>query len=242
MDLHWLPPGARHGQGIFLKGDEAHHILRVKRKGVGDELLLTEGDGRLITARIDRCDRDQLHADVLKIREDPRETATPPVLLGLALLKGDHFELALQKCVELGVTTVIPLLAEHNVVKWKPQAASRKRERWERIAVSAMKQSGRSRLPRILAPVSLEDLPEVVEEGTVWVVADETETERSIHGIELPPDAPRLALVGPEGGFSRSERELLAGWGGLTVSLSRFRLRSETAAVVAVAALASRTA
>ncbi len=239
MDLHWLPPGSRHGQSIFLEGGEARHILRVRRKGPGDEILFTEGDGRLVTARIDRCDRDRLHAEILQVRDDPREVGAAPLTLALSLLKGDHFELALEKCVELGVWRVVPLVTEHCVVKWKPSSAAHKLDRWRRIAVSAMKQSGRSRLPEILAPRRLEELDEVVEEEARWVVADETERERSIRELELAHDLPRLALVGPEGGFSHSERAWLARRGAVAVSLSLYRLRSETAAVAMVAALAS---
>ena len=238
MDLHWLPPGSRHGKSVLLEGDEARHILRSRRKGVGDELVFTEGDGRILTARIDRCDRHTLHAHILTSREDHREARAVSVTLALALLKGDHFELALEKCVELGVRRVIPLLADHSVVQWKPSSAEHKLERWRRIAISAMKQSGRSRLHSILSPCSLEDLAPVLEEGSVWVVADETEQEHSVYGLELSPEVPRVALVGPEGGFSTRERDLLSGRGGIEVSLSSYRLRAETAAVVIVAALA----
>ena len=76
------------------------------------------------------------------------------MVLGLALLKGDHFDLALEKCVELGVHRVIPLRADHCVVKWKESAAAKKLARWRRVAESAMKQSGRSWLCEIPAPLA----------------------------------------------------------------------------------------
>lgn len=238
MDLHWLPPGSRHGKSILLEGDEARHILKARRKGVGDEVVFTEGDGRILSARIDRCDRHTLHARILSSRRDAREARGIRVTLALALLKGDHFELALEKCVELGVRRVIPLLADHSVIKWKASSAGHKLERWRRIAISAMKQSGRSHLPEILPPCPLEELSAHLEKETVWVVADETEGERSVYDLDLPAASPRVALVGPEGGFSTRERQWLSERESVEVSLSSYRLRAETAAVVIVAALA----
>jgi 16S rRNA (uracil1498-N3)-methyltransferase len=239
MEVQWLPSSSLKGKSILLEGDEARHILKVRRRTVGDELLFTLGDGTFIRARIDRCDSHGLHAEILSHEPDGREEALPKLSLALALLKNDHFELALEKCVELGVHRVIPLLAEHCVVRWKTSSAQRKLERWRRIAVSAMKQSGRSWLPTVHAPVKLSELGELVEEEARWIVGDETERKVLLSQLDLGPQAPRVALVGPEGGFSAVEREWLAERGALAVSLSPFRLRAETAAITLVSALAA---
>ncbi|HKI84837.1 MAG TPA: RsmE family RNA methyltransferase [Candidatus Krumholzibacteria bacterium] len=239
MEVQWLPGAALKGKSILLEGDEARHILKVRRRSVGDELLFTTGDGNFIHARIDRSDSHSLHAEVLRHERDEREEGRPRISLALALLKNDHFELALEKCVELGVHRVIPLLAEHCVVRWKAASADRKLERWRRIAVSAMKQSGRSWLPSVHSPVKLSELPELVEEEASWIVGDETERELLLSQLALEPSKPRVALVGPEGGFSALEREWLSERGALAVSLSSFRLRAETAAITLVSSLAA---
>lgn len=239
MEVQWLPGAALKGKSILLEGDEARHILKVRRRTVGDELLFTLGDGTFIHARIDRCDSHGLHAEILSHERDEREEALPRLSLALALLKNDHFELALEKCVELGVHRVIPLLAEHCVVRWKTSSAQRKLERWRRIAVSAMKQSGRSWLPTVHEPVKLSELGELVEDEAKWIVGDETEREVLLSRLNLGPRVPRVALIGPEGGFSTLEREWLVERGALAVSLSPFRLRAETAAISLVSSLAA---
>lgn len=239
MDLQWLPPEARHGKSILLEGDEARHIVQVRRHKPGDEILFTDGEGNFLHARIDRVDARALHAEVTRVEQDPRETDRPLLILALALLKNDHFELALEKCVELGVHRVIPLLAEHCVVRWKQDAAERKLERWRRIAISAMKQSGRTRLPEVLPPSAPSALAELVPEDCAWVVGDETEDRERVEELPLGPDGPRMAVVGPEGGFSPRERAEFEERGARAVTLSPFRLRAETAAVVLVASLAA---
>lgn len=237
MDLHYLPPEARHGKGILLEGEEAHHILRVRRHSPGDEILFTDGEGRFLHAEIDRVEGSTLHARLLRTERDPREEARPRLTLALALLKGDHFELALEKCVELGVHRIVPVLADHCVVKWKPASAERRLARWRRIATAAMKQSGRTLLPEISEPRRIDELVDGSPEELRWIVGDEREERRKVGDLELDARAPRLALVGPEGGLSERERELLAAHGASSVTLSPFRLRAETAAVVLVAAL-----
>ncbi len=237
MDLHWLPPEARHGKGILLEGEEAHHILKVRRHKLGDEIVFTDGEGHFLYAEIDRIDAHALHAVLLRSEDDPREEGVAPLTLALALLKGDHFELALEKCVELGVRRVIPLQAEHCVVRWKASSGERKLERWQRITIAAMKQSGRTLRPEILSPVTPLQLGEWIEAGTHWIVGDETEASRRVDALELDAVRPRLALIGPEGGFSERERSYFAEQGAAAVTLSPFRLRAETAAVVLVASL-----
>lgn len=239
MEVQWLPRASLKGKSILLEGDEARHILKVRRHSVGDVLVFTSGDGSFLRARVDRCDGRSLHAEILSRKRDEREEGRPKLSLALALLKNDHFELALEKCVELGVHRVIPLLAEHCVVRWKPTSADRKMERWRRIAVSAMKQSGRSWLPAVHSPVKLCELPELVEDEAGWIVGDETEREVLLSQLVLEPSKPRVALIGPEGGFSTSEREWLSDRGALAVSLSSFRLRAETAAIALVSSLAA---
>ncbi len=238
MEVQWLPAGSLKGKSILLEGDEARHILKVRRRSVGDELTFTAGDGSFIHARIDRCDSHSLHAEIQRREQDPRELNARRLTLALALLKNDHFELALEKCVELGVHEIVPLLAEHCVVRWKEGSESRKLERWSRIAVSAMKQSGRSWLPPVRAPRKLQELPAVVDETASWIVGDETEREVLVSQVDLRSAGSCLALIGPEGGFSESEREWLSERGATAVSLSPFRLRAETAAIALVSSLA----
>jgi 16S rRNA (uracil1498-N3)-methyltransferase len=101
-----------------------------------------------------------------------------------------------------------------------------------------MKQSGRSWLPPVRAPKKLQELPAVADETASWIVGDETEREVLVSHVDLRSVGSCVALIGPEGGFSESEREWLSERGATAVSLSPFRLRAETAAIALVSSLA----
>lgn len=235
MQVHALPKDALHGKSIYLTGPEAKHIVRVLRHGVGDTIVFSDGEGHLVHAVLDRVQSNELHAEVSRIEDDPREAGAPLSTVALSLLKGDHFELALEKCVELGVHRVQPLLANRCVVKWKDNP--KKLERWRRIAESAMKQAGRSWLPQVLEPVSVQELLESLPESTTLIVADETEREDSVMELKQSLAGGYVACIGPEGAFDEGERAAFAAKGARVVSLSSFVLRAETAAVVLIAAL-----
>lgn len=233
MQLHRVLPEEIHDRTVFVKGPEAKHIVKVLRRGVGDELLLTDGEGRFLHTRIDRCSGAEIHAEIERVEEDPRELGAPWSTLAVALLKGDHFDLALEKGTELGVHRFVPLLADHCVVKWK--GGEKKLGRWRRVVESAMKQSGRSWCPEVTAPMTPLEAIEAYGPGARVVVADEVDP--GVRAETILASTPHLGMVGPEGAFSASEKKALADAGAEAVSLGPFRLRSETAAIVLAAVL-----
>ena len=237
MEVHLVRPSEIHGRTVLLGGAEARHVAKVLRHGPGDELCLTDGTGRYLYAVIERVAPSEIKAEIVREQRDPRESGAPWSTLGIALLKGDHFDLALEKVTELGVHRIVPVLAQHCVVKWKQEGGERKVERWQRVVESAMKQSGRSWCPEVTAPRKLEELVESVGESTTVIVADEQEVARSVYDLPLPAGRSHLALIGPEGAFSPREKEWLAARGAVAVSLGPFRLRAETAAIALMAAL-----
>ena len=235
MEVHFVEESAIHGASLYVEGPEARHIVKVLRHAAGDALRFTDGRGRFLDAVIDRCEPSAVHAQITATQIDPREAGAPWSTLGLALLKGDHFELAIEKAVELGVHRIVPLVVDHCVVKLKDRSAARKLDRWQRIADSAMKQSGRSWRPSITDPLSLEDAVLQYGRDAALIVADETED--SNHESGLRPGEPHFGLVGPEGAFSAREKQWLQEQGARTLSLGPFRLRAETAAIALVATL-----
>lgn len=235
MEVHFVDEAALHGRTLFVEGAEARHIVKVLRHGPGDELRFTDGRGRFLTARLDRADASGVHAEILETTEDPREAGAPWSTLGVALLKGDHFEIALEKMVELGVHRVVPLVADHCVVKLREKSTGRKVERWQRIADSAMKQSGRSWRCEVTAPLPIEEAVGQYGVAATVIVADETETRDQDPGLR--PGEPHFGLVGPEGAFSAREKEWLEQQGARRISLGPFRLRAETAAIALAATL-----
>jgi 16S rRNA (uracil1498-N3)-methyltransferase len=237
MQVFLLGERARSGNSIFCEGPEAHHILKVLRLRPGDPLLFADGHGSFLHVRIDRCDGHSLHGQIERVEDDAREIGAPRATLALALLKGDHFDVALEKAVELGVHRILPLAAERCVVRLDVKGARAKVERWQRVVESAMKQAARSWLPPVEEPCDLRALPERVASGVPWIVGDEEERERTVEQACPPAGSPFLAIVGPEGGFSPSEKQWLRQQGAAAVTLSPFRLRAETAAIALLAQL-----
>ncbi len=237
-EVHALDPGAVHGTSLFVTGAEARHISRVLRHRVGDELRFATGTGEFLVAKVDRIESDGISAEILRRDADPRESDAPWSMLGLALLKGDRFEWALEKAVEVGVHEIWPLLCDHCVVRWKESGGAKKLERWRRIAESAMKQSGRSWRPVVHPPVrpleAVETFRQRFGSDSLVAVADEAVEDGVPAGEDWAPKRPRLVLVGPEGAFSESEKAALTEARVPAFSLGPYRLRAETAALVAL--------
>jgi 16S rRNA (uracil1498-N3)-methyltransferase len=212
------------GEALRLSGEEAHHVHKVLRGGPGDEIEIVDGEGRLFSAEL-TGDRE---AVVLEKRTAGVEDEGS-VTLYQAIPKGRHMDLVVEKATELGVGRIVPLATERGVVKLS--RGDGKVERWRRVVLAAARQSLRLRVPEVGEPVPFTEAAREAGEGGVMLHA----------GPDLPPmedvvgEGPLGLFVGPEGGWE--DRELaLAGDAGLRLaSLGPFRLRSETAGVVAVA-------
>lgn len=216
-----LPPGGR----VTLEGDEAHHLVRVRRLGPGDQVELFDGRGGALAARVGQIGRGTV--ELTLVGEPLPDRAAPCELtLATAAPKGDRFDWLVEKATELGVTRLVWLRTERSVVD--PRSA--KLDRLRRAIVEAAKQCGRNRLMRLDGPVPWADL-----------LRDPTAPVRLFaHPGGLPAsawpragtDRPAILAVGPEGGFSDREVEAARGAGWQAVDLGRTILRVETAAVV----------
>jgi 16S rRNA (uracil1498-N3)-methyltransferase len=154
-------------------------------------------------------------------------------VLALSLLPRAAFEAALAGCVEAGITALIPMTAAGCRVRSEGKNSAR---RYERIAVAAMKQSGRAWLPRVEPPAGVDAVAERCAGFARAVLADaDSPPLGAVAGAQ-----DTLAIVGPEAGFTEAEIRLLAGAGAARASIADHRLRAETAAVVLVAMLAAR--
>ena len=197
-----------------LEDHDRHHLERVLRLRAGDLLTIADGAGRW---REVRFGVELEPTGVVEIAERP----APEITIGFALVKGGRPELVVQKLTEIGVDRVIPFVAERSVVQWEGDKAVRNHARLTTVAREAAMQSRRSWLP-------------VVEPLTSFAeVAARPGATRADRGGEPPTLERPILLVGPEGGWSDSEREV----GGPTVGLGSTVLRAETAAIVAAAVL-----
>jgi len=184
-------------------------------------------------------------APTLRVRvlEERHEVGEPPWRLTLAqgVGKGRKFELVIEKATELGAAAFIPLSTDREIVPLRSPGALTRHERWRRIAVAAMKQCGRSRLPRIEMPQSMQEISARFADFDLALVAWEREETTTIpaalRAAGIAPGAPSriLVLVGPEGGFTSNEIAEALHAGAQTVTLGERRLRTETAGFVVAA-------
>jgi 16S rRNA (uracil1498-N3)-methyltransferase len=215
------------GDVIHLERDEHHHLSHVLRKKPGDTVLVSDGKGMLYqTGIID------IRQDVTRCRiTDTYPLAGEPgnkVSLAVGMIKAAHWEILLEKAVELGVYEIYPLITRYTLM------SAIKRERCEKIILSAVKQCGRSRIPELHEPLPFSDLV-AREHKTPVYICDNQDDHPPLPATEKPEDA--LILVGPEGGFHPDEIRRALDAGAKPVLLANRRLRTETACMLALSRL-----
>lgn len=213
---------------IRVRGEDCAHIRKVLRLGEGDLLTLCDGEGKDFLCEITAVGKEEI---VTRILSSSRSESEPSVLCALfmALPKGEKMEYILQKSVELGVGLVVPVTSERCVVRLTPPEGQKKRERWQRIAEAAAKQSGRGLVPPVSAPVPFETALSMMALYQNKAVCYEGERSVSLSSCLQENMKDFAFLVGPEGGLSPKEIELCKKRGFSTVGLGKRILRTETA-------------
>ena len=217
-----------------LTGAHADHLTRVLRARVGQEFdIIANGVAR--RGRITNITEHRVEFDLGK--EIPAAPAANLILL-LAIFKFDRMEWAIEKCTELGVTRIVPLIARRTDVHLA-SASGKRAERWRRIALQAAEQSRRGTAPEVAAPVKLREAAKLP--GALRIVLAETEDQAMLPDLfaEHPTQGEVLLAIGPEGGWTEDELELFGQEGWLSASLGPTILRAETAAIAAVVLAAS---
>ena len=227
--FHALPTAFNQtDQTVTLTADEARHLRDVLRLKAGDEVYVFDGVGREFRCTVTR-QAAELH---IEAEVDPAKPESQLQLnLGVALLKGEKFDLVVQKATELGVKRITPLVTRHADIHLRDQYDAAKRvARWQRIALEAAKQSGRAFVPEISLPVAFDSLnPDGL--GVMF-------SERGGEALEsLPLSDTITALVGSEGGWSDEEIESARARDFHVITLGGRILRAETAAITVTALL-----
>ncbi len=222
-----LEPGSKE---VVLAKEESNHILRVLRKKVGDEILITNGKGYMFTGEITV---PSLSGCTITITEEEKQIPRMHRLhLAVAPTKSsDRYEWFLEKATEIGLDEISPIICDHSERKVI------KKHRLEKVLQSAMKQSGRSYLPKLNDALSLSDFLEK-EHTDLKFIAHCQESEKVELKRRIAPDKEVLVLIGPEGDFSDAEIQMALEKGFIPVSLGEFRLRTETAAILAASSVA----
>ena len=219
---------------VTLTGDEHHHATRSCRVKTGEIICVTDGCGKRVEARIEAIDSTSLTAVIVRDLSGIGEPAAD-ITVALAIINPARFEIAVEKCTELGVRRIVPVIARRCTVK--PDRL--KLDRLRRIAGEASKQSGRSWVPDILYPVGM---AEFAAQAAFPVLAAWKDAENNIDKafLRVKSRDEITLLFGPEGDFSDKEIELLKQRDAVFFSLGGLTLRSETAAVVSTALVVQR--
>ncbi len=225
-----------------LVGPDAAHALRVLRYKIGDKILCLDPAGTKIEGRIEQVARDSILGSILK--RWPFKTPGLKMNLYSALLKNQAWEEVLEKGTEIGVNQFIPVLTAYSAVALKKEDYPRKLSRWEKIIAGAVKQSERTIAPSISAPKTLQEILKEIPNAHASLFAWEEARENRKNAFliseifkAINPNETFLVniWIGPEGGFSDEEAQLLLKKDVRPISLGENILRAETAALVSCA-------
>ena len=216
------------GTRAALTGAHADHLVRVLRAHVGQEFDIATGAvvrrGRVVAISDNRIDFD--------LGDEVHTAATASVTLLLAIFKFDRMEWAIEKCTELGVSRIVPVIARrtdsHLAV-----ASAKRFERWRRIALQAAEQSRRTAPPEIATPIKLQEA--VTLPGAPRIVLAESEQQTLLRDALGSAEGEILLAIGPEGGWTEDELQRFQKSGWISASLGPTILRAETAAIAATA-------
>ncbi|OGS04196.1 MAG: hypothetical protein A3G41_03965 [Elusimicrobia bacterium RIFCSPLOWO2_12_FULL_59_9] len=234
MPQYYVAPEDIAGGQAVLRGPEARHLASVLRKRAGDEIRLFDKQGNLYRAQITRISEKILTVRLLEVRREPLPALD--LTLYQALIAKSKFEDVLEKGTELGIQSFVPLVTGRTQIRLKPERLDAQLSRWNRIALAALKQSGRTHAARVLAPMSFPDALRKIN-GEPALIGWEKEKSLDFHAAwRSLPEARRTKIhlvIGPEGGFTEEEASLALRAGAVPFTFGSGILRSETAALAA---------
>lgn len=223
-----LAPGAR----FNLPPGPARHAARALRLSVDDPIILFNGSGGEYTARIERILKDEVAVSLTHFAEIERESRLR-VMLAQGISSGERMDYTLQKAVELGVAAIQPIAAKRSVVKLTGERADKRVAHWQGVVASACEQCGRNQVPVVSAPLTLANW--LAQPGGRLLFLSPLADARL---ADLPaPSGTDCLVAGPEGGFEADEIAALHAAGAIPVRLGARVLRTETAALAALAAM-----
>jgi len=227
MPLSFYAPPQNIVNGMVqLRGAEVRHVVKVMRKGPGDTIKFVDGMGTEYLARISEVKKDRLIGEVMESRPSDAEPKTR-VTLAPGLIKGQRMDFLIEKATELGAHEFWPVICERSV-----RRLNRAKDRWQKVALSALKQCGRAYLPRVLDPIKFEDVIKRRQKFAYGLVAD-PRARRTLKDIKVSESV--IVLLGPEGGFTEEELETAERAGFIPFSMGKRILRADTASIVALA-------
>lgn len=223
---------------IKIVGEDVKHIKNVLRKRIGDNIEICNQESQ----KSYKCEIEQIQEEqiITKIQEEIKsEENNVKIDIYQGLPKSDKMELIIQKSIELGANAIIPVEMKRCVVKLEAKDENKKIQRWQKIAESAAKQSGRSTIPEIKRKVNIQDIIKTIKEYDAVIVAYENEKENKLKNEllkikEIKANKEKISIaiiIGPEGGLEEKDVEQLKENGAKIVTLGDRILRTETVAL-----------
>jgi len=223
------------GDEVVLPPGETHHALRVLRLPVGARVEVADGCGRIYLAEIAALEPSKVRLRLLTEVRTERESNLE-ITLGLALVRGEVFDLMVRQVTEMGIHRLIPFRSARSLIR--PDSLKKSRlARWRRLAQEALKSSQRQVLPQIEEPVEFAQVLQGEEDVKIIFWEEQRDDTAGVDLASLPRPERLRALIGPEGGFSAAEAAAAQKAGFLIMGLGPRRLRVETAALAAVTVL-----
>ena len=216
---------------LVLGEEESHHLGKVLRAQIGSSVEILDGRGSLAEAEISEIDRKTTRVRILERKSFP--PPNPFVRIAVAMTKSSRWDEIIRPLTEMGVGRITPLLTERTEIRISSGKEKDKLAKWRKLAIEACKQSGNPWLPEIDSPLRLgELLPD--KERASFIASLRLGPVKSLADFESPPSG-SLLIIGPEGGWTEGEEDLALEKGAVPFSLGPNVLRTETAAVCALA-------
>ena len=219
---------------VSIIGTDVNHIANVLRLKVDDEIqVCNEDKGINYNTKIAEINKEFVKCNILEIKESNSE-ANVHINILQGLPKAEKMELIIQKCTELGVKEITPVEMERCIVKLDSKSESKKKERWQKIAEVAAKQSGRDKIPQINNVINIKNVCNILTNYDIVLVPYENEKNVTLKEVlaKLPKKDLKIAIIiGPEGGFEEKEIQMLEQSNCKIVTLGNRILRTETVAI-----------
>ena len=236
MHRFYLPPENCRGNSLRLDGREAHHALHVLRLKRGERVTVLDGVGNEFLCGVENASKNLLSLAVIEKKFFPPPACA--ITLLVAIPKGKIIESIIQKAVELGAHRIVPLLTERVVTQLDGESAENKREKWQNVAIEAIKQCGAVWLPKVGPPQTISDFlarGEIIELSLVGSLQTERRHPREwileFQKQHARPPQTAAVWIGPEGDFTLDELKMILAAGAKPVTLGSLTLRVETAAI-----------
>ncbi len=233
MPHFFVDPRNISGDNILISGDEAHHLINVRRVTEGEELHLFDGTGKQYIAKVKSIAGGQIQAAILS--QEKSKVSKVSLTVYQSIPKGDRADWLVEKFTEIGVSSFIPLVTERSVIK---EVSENKKQRWERLSMAAAQQCLRPDLMNIKPAVNFIEAAQKIDKASInvipWEGADvDAGFEQQLAKRGADKQINCNIFIGPEGGFTIGEIETAKSSDLVPVSLGSRILRTETAGLVA---------